>query len=163
MLTKRCCGQMREEITGEWSKIAFDNEEINMEQMLRDYELANEDFKCNVAGKIVTRIGHQALISNRIERFDKWFSINTRNTNELKQWLDKIKNIHAIRWATTRYDLKVQRIEFIRDDTVKKVTIFLKTKSDDEGYEGGTSTLWYEKERLNEEWKVIERRKKERK
>ena len=159
MLTKKCCSQIRGEITEEWRKIAFHNEEITVEEMLRDYELANEDYKCNLAGKIVTRIGHQAWEDGRIERMEKWFTISTRNITELKRWLNKIKNIQVIKWITTRYDLKVQRIEMIRDNDVKKVVLILKAKYEDEGFEGGAFTLWYENERLNEEWRVNENRK----
>ena len=154
MLAKRGCMQMRDDITKEWRKVAFHNEEITVEEMLRDYEIANEDYRCNVAGKIVDRISRVALDSNRIQRGDKWFCIESRNNGELKRWLDKIKNINVVRWTTSRYDLKVQKIEFIRDDDVKKVTLTLKAKWDDEGFEGGAATLWYERERLQEEWKV---------
>ena len=157
LLAKECCEKLKERIEKEWKKNAFYNEEINDFQ---DARVRGNVLRYNAAAKINNKLIELMVEKGKINPNAKWYGFRSQNQAETQEWLHKIQNeTSTIKWLAMKYDLAIKEIKILVCDTTRVTDIIFQTKHNDEGFEGGYRNMWYERERLNEEWKVAEMRK----
>ena len=159
LITKEYSNTMKQEVVEKWCEIAFHNKEINLVERARELEFASPTNKYNAASKIYNRIAMFLYENNKLRMGQGSYIAQTDNQNDLEEWVARLQGIDIIQWIPEKYDVTISHIKLQKIDGYKKIWVVFKTKGDDEGFEGGTSTMHYEKERLREEWRIRKIRK----
>ena len=159
LITRECSRNINRAITEEWCKLALHNKEINYVEKIRELDLATTDKKYNAASKIYSRIAVHLLETKKLEIGKGYYEIETQNEQEVVEWVDQLKGIGIVDWVAQKLDATVELIRLRYSTGYRKIWFLFKLNSEDEGFEGGITTVRYEKERLREEWKTEEIRK----
>ena len=154
--------KIREKFIEEWKINYFDMEMISWEEWQRETDRQNEGLKVNAVGNMYKRIMRELTADDRAVMGANEADYKANTKEELNRWFRKIGTIRPIAKILNKFDLTVHEIK-IRNygRGVKIVKMILAVKTKDEGYYGGWDVLNYEHERLREEWKVQEKKKKD--
>ena len=151
---------LRDEFLKEWNEYYFDMQLISWNEWQRELEGQDRGETVNAVGIMYKKIMREVRADERaiIGVNDADYKAKTRE--ELNRWVKKMGIIKPIVKLFNKFDLTVHEIK-VRNygREVKIVKMILAVKTKDDGYFGGWDVLNYERERLKEEWRVLEARK----
>ena len=95
--------------------------------------------------------------SGRIELGETRATVRTNGKADTREWLKQFGSVRLFHDISKQYDFAVKEVELSFDQVYHGVKITLQTKTNDEGFFGGRTTLRYETERIREERKIESR------
>ena len=153
MIALDCTEKMNRRIKKEWCRKAFYDEQLDEGEWLR--ENGNIIEKKNAASTIIRKLVEMLESEGRVMQDDSAKYAKTSTKEETKKWCNIVKkgsNICGM--ISHRYNIGVMKMGLLIVRNFRRLTITMKTFKEDEGFEGGMETIWYESERIREEKKV---------
>ena len=141
-----------------WREKYFHNDrDLNLNDMNRDVERANQHYRANGSAAIFKRLKAYLRRSGRIELGAVRTTVRTKGKADTREWLKQLGSVRLFHDISKQYDFAVKEVELSFDQVYHGVKITLQTKTNDEGFFGGRTTLRYETERIREERKIESR------